>query len=373
MRFALLGPLVAFDGEHQLPLGGPKQRSVLALLLLSANQHVSTTDLVDGLWGDEPPDRANATVQVYVSNLRKVLPPAAGGAPVIETVPGGYRLNTDTADLDISRFAHLAALGRAALQAADHRGAVLLLDQALALCRGTPGEDLHGDRVALAATRLEEERLAAVEDRFEAKLRLGEDDGVIGELPPLIGRYPYRERLRAMLMIGLYQRGRQVEALQVYRDARALLVDELGIDPGPELQQLERSILEQAPTLWPVVPAPDAAPRPRWAATEAVTNVRRIGAGATSATLVQPDGTSHVLGGQPVTIGRSSSCSIPIADGDISRRHAVIRPVGDRFVVADLGSTNGTIVNGAPVAEHTLEPGDVIDVAGHLLEFRTDE
>src|ERR671931_556291 len=243
--FGLLGPLSVSREGTELTLGGPKQRALLAILLLDANQAVSADRLIDALWGDHPPDTAKNTLQVYVSQLRKLLPEGS-----LETVAPGYRLAVDPHALDLSRFEELAQQGRAALGIGDAATAAQALGAALALWRGPALADLALEEFAQAeAARLEELRLGVLEDRIEADLALGRHGPLVAELEHLIVENPFRERLRAQLMLALYRSGRQAEALAVYQRTRRTLVDELGIEPAESLRQLEQAILAHDPSL----------------------------------------------------------------------------------------------------------------------------
>ncbi len=251
MRFQILGPFeVRDDLGREVVLGGPKQRAVLAILLLHMGEVVASERLIDELWAESPPKRAPNTLQVYVSNLRKPL-----GAGVLTTRSGGYRLEPGTFDLDAEEFEQLTAEGRRALRAGDAGGAHRLLVRALALWRGPALADFTYEPFAQGEiARLEEERIAASEDRLDALLATGGDAGLVGELERMIREHPLRERLRGQLMLALYRAGRQADALDAYRQARERLVDELGIEPGEELRALQAAILNQDPSL--VVSAP---------------------------------------------------------------------------------------------------------------------
>jgi DNA-binding SARP family transcriptional activator len=236
MEFGLLGPLEVRAGEGPLPLGAPKQRALLALLLLNANRVVARGRLIDELWGEEPPETAAKAVQVYVSRLRKLLP-----AGMLVTRPPGYLLKVEPEAVDLWRFERLVAEAREGEPAA----AATLLRQALALWRGPPLAEFAEEPFArVEAGRLQDLRLAALEERIEADLALGRHADLVGELETLIAEHPQRERLRGQLMLALYRSGRQAEALAAYRNARAAL-DELGLEPGVALRQLEKQILTQ--------------------------------------------------------------------------------------------------------------------------------
>src|SRR6266508_2484144 len=248
MDFRILGPLEVLSEEGVLDVGGGKQRSVLVLLLLHANEIVSSDRLIDGLWPDEPPPSAAKIVQVHVSRLRKALDGV--GDEILLTRGHGYELRVAPGQLDLDRFQGLLEDGRAALAADNPDKAAETLRNALALWRGPPLADFAYDSFAQGEiARLEELRLAALEERIEADLALGRHDAVVQELEQLVGRHPLRERLRGQLMLALYRAGRQAEALEVYRDARRTLADELGLEPIPTLRQLEQAILNHDPAL----------------------------------------------------------------------------------------------------------------------------
>jgi DNA-binding SARP family transcriptional activator len=241
LEFRILGPLEVVDGEEVLHLGGQKQRALLALLLLDPNRVVSTDRIVDALWGEQPPRTAATSLQNFVSQLRKLV-----GPETLVTKPPGYELRLAGEQLDLERFRRLVdgARGEPAEERAEG------LRRALALWRGPPLADLGFESFAQSEiVRLQELRLAVVEDRVEAELEAGRHAELAGELETLAEEHPLRERLRAQLMLALYRAGRQAEALQIYHDTRRVLVEELGIDPSPSLQQLHGSILRQDPGL----------------------------------------------------------------------------------------------------------------------------
>jgi DNA-binding SARP family transcriptional activator/class 3 adenylate cyclase/tetratricopeptide (TPR) repeat protein len=231
MEFRLLGPLEVASGGELVDLGGAKQRALLAMLLLDANSVVSTDRLIDALWEDDPPETAQKALQVHVSGLRKVL-----GKDRVVTREPGYLLRVDGDELDLARFHRLREQGKPA--------------EALALCRGEPLSDFSVSRFAQSAiARLEDTRLACLEERIEQDLRAGRHAELTGELEGLVQEYPLRERLRALSMLALYRSGRQAEALAAYQDARRALVEELGIEPGKPLRDLHQAVLNQDPAL----------------------------------------------------------------------------------------------------------------------------
>jgi DNA-binding SARP family transcriptional activator len=243
VEFRLLGPLEAVEDDRPLALGGAKQRALLAVLLLNANQAVSSDRLIDELWGESPPATAGKIVQVYVSRLRKQL----GEARLLTRRPG-YLLRVDPGELDLARFERLVAEAREE----DAAAAGAKLRAALDLWRGPPLADLAYERVAQAETvRLEELRWAALELRIDADLAAGRAAELVGELESLVAAQPLRERLRAQLMLALYRCSRQAEALEAYRRARRDLADGLGLEPSDELRRLEQAILRHDPELAP--------------------------------------------------------------------------------------------------------------------------
>jgi predicted ATPase/DNA-binding SARP family transcriptional activator len=244
-QFRILGPVDASIDGQPASLGAPKQRALLALLLLNRGRVVPAEQLVDGLWGEEPPASATQSLQVYVHGLRRAL-----GSERIETVGRGYRAVVADEELDLDRFERALARGRAALEAGRADDAADDLREALALWRGPALGDLPWEaRRAAEAERLEELRLTAVELRFEAELACGRHDAVVAELEALTAEHPYRERFLQQRALALYRAGRQAEALEVCRDARRALAEELGLEPSPALQELERAILRQEPSL----------------------------------------------------------------------------------------------------------------------------
>jgi DNA-binding SARP family transcriptional activator len=251
-EFRILGPIevLAANGDP-VPLGGQRQHAVLAVLLLHANHVVSTEFLVDALWGESPPRTATPSLQNAISALRKVL-----GPDVLLTRPPGYRLAVEPEAVDLGRFEHLVASARGA----EPEARAALLREALALWRGDPLAEVAFEPFAIPEVRrLEELRLATLEDRIDADLACERSAELVPELESLVGRNPVRERLRGQLMLALYHSGRQGDALQAYQDFRRALVDQLGLEPSAQLQELQAQILRQE------------VPRPRVAAAVADT------------------------------------------------------------------------------------------------------
>jgi DNA-binding SARP family transcriptional activator len=245
LQFRILGPVEVVRADAAVRLGGPLERTVLAYLLLHANRAVERDRLIDELWPADPPESAVNVLQTYVSRLRRTLPPDR-----LLTRPPGYVLRVEPGELDLHEFERLLQAGRSALSSGDAEAALAALRLALGLWRGAPLRDVVPDGFARSeAGRLDELRLAALEDRLEAELALWRHGQIVGELDALVAEHPLRERLRAQLMLALYRSGRQPEALAAYRDLRARLADELGIEPSQPLRDLERAILRQDPRL----------------------------------------------------------------------------------------------------------------------------
>lgn len=277
MGFGVLGALEVTDDLGQaVDVAGGHPRLVLAMLVAAEGRAVPADALIDALWGDSPPASAAGTLQSYISRLRRSLEPdRAPGAPakVLVSEGTGYRLDVPADDIDFRRFEALATEGRALLRDGRPAEARAALVEAEALWRGPALADCPDrDLTRGLATRLEERRVVALEDRIDADLALGHHDALAGELAELVQRHPLRERLRAQLALALYRSGRQAEALRAIDDARRTLVEELGVDPGRALRDLEAGILEHDPAL-----DPPAAP-----------SIERLAAGDAQAAQVTP-------------------------------------------------------------------------------------
>jgi DNA-binding SARP family transcriptional activator len=358
MRFCILGPLEVIREGSRLSLGGNKQRSVLALLLLNANRVVSTDHLVEEVWAQHPFDTAVRGLQVYISNLRRLLEPErapGSGTQILVTRRPGYSILASASELDLLHFEELVSKSRASLAAHELETASVELHRALALWRGPALADLaYEPFAAREAARLDEARLAALEERLEVDLALGRHAGLVSELEGLVHEHPLRERLRAQFMLALYRSGRQAEALRSYGDARELLLEDLGLEPSPALQELERAILCHEPGL-------ESGPPRRTEATQfsARVNVR-----------TEQGVEQFALSDDRVTIGRIPDNTIALAsDRAVSRLHAVIERFSSGWCIRDLGSRNGTAVNEERIsAARVLRHGDEIRVgSAHLL------
>jgi len=259
VEIRVLGPLeVVGDNGQVIDVGGPRPRALLIALALAGGHPVPADQLLDQVWrGEQAMDRNR--LQVHISRLRRTL-----GGDCISTRAGGYALAVQAGVLDADQFERLAAEGRAALQREDAARAAELLRRALDLWRGSPLAEFADTGFAPPViTRLEETRLAAIEDRIEADLKLGGQGELTGELEALVRAHPLRERLWGQLIVALYRSGRQGDALGAYRRARTVLADELGIDPGPELRRLESAVLSQDSTLGEPAPGRGRPDRPR--------------------------------------------------------------------------------------------------------------
>jgi DNA-binding SARP family transcriptional activator len=276
MQFGILGPLEARDaGGRRIDVGAPRQRAVLAVLLLHLGEVVSIDRLIDQLWGETPPPAATASLQAYVSNLRRVLEPdrrPRQAAAILVTEAPGYVLRVPADALDAVRFERLAAEGRDALSTGDASRAITLLDAALTLWRGDALAEFAYEPFATAdVARLNELRVGAEEDRIEARVVIGDHVAAIAAVERLVAIHPLREQLRALQIRLLYRCGRQADALHAFDEARRMLVEQLGVSPSRDLEALHRQVLDQDPLL----DAPAVAPRLRAAAWTTTPKPRR--------------------------------------------------------------------------------------------------
>lgn len=350
VQFALLGPVEAHLDGRRLNLGGPKQRALLAMLLLRANEVVSRDRLIDGLWGEQVPATASRSLDSYVSRLRGVL-----DVDRIERRAPGYLVRTQPGELDLDRFETLFEQGREQLRGRDAASASQTLREALSLWQAEPLADLlYEPFAATEVPRLYERRILAVEERLDADLALGQGAELVGELEGLVREHPFRERLLASLMLALYRGGRQKDALAAYQAGRARLVSELGLEPGPELQELQRRILEHDPSLGRLEPRPAVrnGPRPTRRLTVVFAAACAVAASVVIGVVLGTGGSSAspspVATNEVVQVGSGSPASIRV-DGT----PAAMIALDDSLWVADPNSQALTRVD--------LEADSVVD------------
>ena len=363
--FASLGPFECTWDGRLLNLGGTKQQMVLALMVLEANSVVSVERLLEWVWQEDAEPRNAATLQVYMSNLRRLLVPVSErlGRQLIVTRRPGYVLELADDESDLLSFEALRRAGETANHEGRPAASVAAFRAALKLWRGEPLSGLPVDVLhSGATTRLKLLKVTVMEQTAEAELAVGRHREILGELQTWLADHPLDERLRGHLMLALYRCGRQADALAVYREGRELLVEELGIDPSRELRELESRILTQDRALDLVTT------RPEPLAGAPSTQIRSSVLGPEA---VLEFGGERVALDQPVlTIGRLPDRDLVLDDVGVSRLHAEVRRLGRSFRLVDLGSANGTVVNGEHVIEHLLSDGDIIRLGGVEMTFR---
>jgi DNA-binding SARP family transcriptional activator len=252
VKFRVLGPLEIDCAGQSIQITSSRQRVVLCLLLMAANQVVTVDRLIDGVWDERPPSSARSQIQICISALRRLI----GTPDIIETSPAGYRIRIGPDQVDSGVLDSKLLSARAALSCGDLRTALEGFDAALGLWRGPPLAGVRGRAVAALASRLEERRITMIEDRIDTLLGLGAHRELTEELVALTSSHPWRERLWGFQMIALYRSGRQAEALAAYRAARNALFNELGLEPGRQLRQLEQAILSHDSSLDAAVLSP---------------------------------------------------------------------------------------------------------------------
>jgi DNA-binding SARP family transcriptional activator len=359
VRVELLGPLeLRVDGEP-VSAGGPKLRALIAQLTLAAGRVVSVDELLLGVWGEDLPASARNTLQYHVTTLRKALA-EQGIADAVVTRDPGYALHADS---DVAVFVARAAEGERAASGGDHSTAAAAYAEALNQWRGFALADLRDFEFAEArAVSLEAKRLTTLEAWADAELACGRADALVAPLQDLVTENPTRERLWEQLMLALYRTGRQDAALSAYRAARIALDRELGVEPTERLVALQRAILNHDPMLSPE-PALRRAPARKMTQTVLV----RSALSAAPRALVGPSGQRVVIGHDPVVLGRQADCDLVLPDDEASRRHAQVTSTEAGCQVSDLGSTNGTYLNGNRLAGSALlVDGDRIEI-GHLV------
>ena len=337
LDFAILGPLEVRRGGEQVELG-MRQQSLLGALLLSANKVVPVDRLIAELWGDEPPETATNTLQVHVSQLRKILEPGTrGAARILQTRPPGYAAMVGEEQLDRNRFESLLVQGREAVLADEFERAAELLRAALALWRGQclDGVILQGPAQA-AAAGLDELRLAAHEDLIAVEMSLGRHAGLVPELEALVGEHPYRESLRGHLMLALYRAGRQADALDAFRRARETLIGELGIEPSRNLQRLEQEILRQDAELDLAEQPPSAQPvRARGEAEVERAERRKTLAVAVSDLVTEVDAASTI---DPEVVARLTDRALELVGASAARHHGLVYGVAGGRMITVFGA-----------------------------------
>ena len=377
MDINILGPFDVRDRdgrEIRLPAG--RELSLFALLLLNRGEVVSTDRILEALWGDQPPDTAAKAVQGYVSHLRRVLEPGDRRELLVTRAPG-YVLRTEGVVVDATRFEQLAGDGRRALDDGSADEAARVFDEALALWRGAALAEFAYDDFAQAEIhRLGELRLSVTEDRVDALLRLGRHGELVGQLDSLVAAHPLRERLRGQWMLALYRCGRQAEALQAYRDGRRLLGSELGLEPGPELQRLERAILAQDPALEApasvVPPAGDGTPpRPRRANPRRIALAAALLAAAVVATVlvvlrVTDDGPSVVKVTAPALVAIDPKTNRVVASIPVGSKPVAVAVAYGSVWVGD--AADGTVSRVDPAKRATIR---TIGIAAPAVDLAT--
>lgn len=367
IAFGVLGPLQMRVGDTEVSLGTPKQRAVLAMLVINRNRPVSVESLLGAAWEEWPPAGARASVHSYVSNLRRLIAGAAADPrAVLVSAPTGYRLNASESDCDIGRFVIEKNGGMHAASAGQFEQASRHLAAALAEWRGPVLEDLRDFHfVGAYATALAEDKIVVHTARAEAEIVCGRGYALIDELEALTAEHPYQEPLWAQLITAYYLSERQSEALDAFGRLKAILADDLGVDPGPAVSELQARILRQEPL--------DVEKSAQRSASRAVTVMQqRTLADAGSAIAVLRDGTGreYPLCAVATTIGRLADNDIVIDDGSVSRHHAVIVDTGTTFVITDLKSANGVKLRGQRIrGRTTLADGDRIGISGHEFTF----
>ena len=364
VAYRLLGGLqmLAHGVPVAVPNGNPA--AVLALLVVRRNAVVSTDGLIEALWGEGAPSAARSGVQVAVSSLRRAIR-AAGIPDPVETTPPGYRLTAPVGTVDVDAVARNRRRARTALAAGDPSSASAYYRAALDLWSGEPLTDLRNYRFAEDfAVAWGEERLTLLQERIDADLLAGHSQQVIGDLVGLTREHPLHEHFWVQLISALYRVGRQAEALQAARSVRRILAEELGIDPGAELQDIERRVLRQDvdPEHVRLPPAP--------AALETVIEDEAPPRGM----LIAADGRRYPIPARGLTIGRLTDNDIVVDDSKVSRHHAAVTDTGAAFLITDLESTNGTRVDGYRLAgAAALMDGTVITIATYSWHFRASK
>lgn len=370
-QFLLLGPFQMTVDDAPVALGTPKQRAVLAALVLHRNRAVATDALIDAVWGEGAPPEARASLHAYVSNLRRLMRTAgADDRRLLEKASPGYRLTVADDAVDLGRFVTARTAGLEAAAAGRFAEASRHLSAALSQWQGAFLEDLSGFAfVETHAVALDEDRISAHTVWAQAEIACGRAASVIGELEELVARYSYREPLWEQLMSAYYLERRQSDALEAYRRVQKVLADDLGIDPAPPLRDLHERILRQEPLNI------EGSAR-KTAADTMIATVNRMALPATSrpARLRSATGTTYPVADTVTRIGRQSDNDIVLADPRVSRYHAVVVGSGPGHVIIDADSANGVFVAGRRIAGSVaLSDGDTITIGDGVFVFEIDD
>jgi SARP family transcriptional regulator, regulator of embCAB operon len=371
VEFGVLGPLQMSIGGALVPLGTPKQRAVLAVLIVNANRPVDIDVLIGAAWNQRPPAGARATLHAYISNLRRLMSSAGIDRALLASAPPGYRLAIGQDQYDLGRFRTQKDAGLHAAAAAEFEQASRQMSDALSQWRGPFLEDLRDFQfVETLATAFDEEKVVAHTAHVEAEIACGRPHTVIMELETLIAEHPYREPLWAQLITAYYLADRQSDALDAYLRLKTRLAEDLGIDPGAKLRELYEQVLRQEPV--------DVRKAAQTHAEDTIASSVAVEGNATAvrlpvaAALRGADGQRYTLAGPVTRIGRNSDNDIVLSDIKVSRHHAVITASGTAFVITDLGSVNGVRVRGQRI-EHSaaLFAGDRIRIGEQEFTLET--
>jgi DNA-binding SARP family transcriptional activator len=373
LAFGVLGPLLMTAHGVRVPLGPPKQRAVLAMLVINRNRPVSVDSLIDAVWDQDPVPAARTSIQSHISNLRAILR-SAGADPnaVLASAPPGYQLCVLESDCDLGRFIAEKNAGVRAATARRFEDASSHFSTALAEWRGSVLDDLRDFAfVETFATTVLEEKVNTHIARAEAEIACGRASMVIGELEALTAQHPYREPLWAQLITAYYLSERQSDALGAYRRLKSALAEGLGIDPGPTLTALHERILRQEPL--GAAQESQTTYKRRAYRDEDETAASEIGSvGTVVAWLRDANGYQHRLNGATTRIGRFHDNDIVLDDTDVSRHHAVIIDTGTGFVITDLRSTNGVEVQRNRIRSSApLVDGDHVRICSYEFIFET--
>ncbi|MFC9996381.1 BTAD domain-containing putative transcriptional regulator [Nocardia sp. NPDC127526] len=362
----VLGPVQLLVAGRPVAVGGPKPRALLAALTVNRRRAVSSQALADIVWNDDPPDSYQASLQVFVSNIRKTLRTAGlDPAALLRTESSGYRLEIEDDECDLGRFEAVRRSGREAAGAGDHEAAAQLYGAALAEWSGRALDDLSGLSFAESfSTAMDEERLLVASARIDSEIACGRAQSVVSELFTMTNAHPLREPLWAQLITALYLSGRQADALEACRRVRQVLDDELGIDPGPALIDLEQRVLRQES-----LPTAQLAEvnRIAKAMTETVTEMPRA---VRRGQLRLPDGRVVPIGVSGMKIGRMTDNDLVLDDPKASRYHAQITPSRAGLIIKDLHSANGVYIKEEPIdSAAVLADRDAIRIGATVLIF----